>query len=34
MNYRIKVIKRMAYGCRDNDVFFLKVEAALPGKVR
>ncbi len=34
MNNRIKVMKRMAYGYRDNDYFFLKIRAAFPGKVR
>lgn len=34
MNNKIKVIKRMAYGYRDNDYFFLKIKAAFPGKVR
>ena len=34
MNNRIKVIKRMAYGYRDNTYFFLKIKAAFPGKVR
>jgi len=34
MNNRIKVIKRMAYGYRDNEYFFLKIKAAFPGKVR
>lgn len=34
MNNRIKVIKRMAYGYRDPDYFFLKIKAAFPGKVR
>ncbi|WP_420986271.1 transposase [Enterobacter mori] len=34
MNSRLKVIKRMACGCRDNDDFFLKIKAALPGKAR
>lgn len=34
MNYKIKVIKRMAYGYRDNDYFFLKIKAAFPGKAR
>ena len=34
MNNRIKVIKRMAYGYRDNAYFFLKIKAAFPGKVR
>lgn len=28
---RIKVIKRMAYGFRDDDSFFLKLRAAFPG---
>ncbi|MEQ3681859.1 transposase, partial [Alcanivorax sp.] len=31
MNNRIKVIKRMAYGFRDNDYFFMKIKAAFPG---
>ena len=31
---RIKVIKRMAYGFRDSDYFFLKIKAAFPGKGR
>ncbi|MAK23388.1 MAG: ISL3 family transposase, partial [Alcanivorax sp.] len=31
---RIKVIKRMAYGYRDSDYFFLKVKAAFPGNPR
>lgn len=34
VNNRIKVIKRMAYGYRDNEYFFLKIKAAFPGKVR
>ena len=34
VNNRIKVIKRMAYGFRDSDYFFLKIKAAFPGKVR
>lgn len=34
MNNRIKVIKRVAYGFRDSDYFFLKIKAAFPGKVR
>lgn len=34
MNNKIKVLKRMAYGYRDNDYFFLKIKAAFPGKVR
>jgi transposase len=31
MNNKIKVIKRMAYGYRDEDYFFLKIRAAFPG---
>ncbi len=31
INNRIKVIKRMAYGFRDDDYFFLKIRAAFPG---
>ncbi|NWF36089.1 transposase, partial [Mariprofundus sp. KV] len=34
MNNRIKVIKRMAYGYRDNEYFFLKIKAAFPGLPR
>lgn len=34
VNNRIKVIKRMAYGFRDADYFFLKIKAAFPGKMR
>lgn len=34
VNNRIKVIKRMAYGFRDTDYFFLKIRAAFPGKAR
>ena len=34
INNRIKVIKRMAYGFRDNDYFFLKIKAAFPGVPR
>jgi transposase len=34
MNNRIKVIKRMAYGYRDQEYFFLKIRAAFPGLVR
>lgn len=33
MNNKIKVIKRMAYGFRDDDYFFLKIRAAFPGIV-
>ena len=31
MMNKIKVIKRMAYGYRDEDYFFLKIRAAFPG---
>ncbi len=31
MNNKIKVIKRMAYGYRDEDYFFLEIRAAFPG---
>ena len=34
VNNRIKVIKRMAYGFRDSEYFFLKIKAAFPGKTR
>ncbi|TCL15432.1 transposase, partial [Azotobacter chroococcum] len=34
VNNRIKVIKRMAYGFRDKEYFFLKIKAAFPGKMR
>ncbi len=34
VNNRIKVIKRMAYGYRDIDYFFLKIRAAFPGNMR
>jgi len=30
MNNKIKVLKRMAYGYRDDDYFFLKIRAAFP----
>lgn len=30
INNRIKLIKRMAYGYRDNDDFFLKIKATFP----
>jgi transposase len=33
INNRIKVIKRMAYGFRDDAYFFLRIRAAFPGKV-
>lgn len=32
MNNKIKVIKRMAYGYRDSEHFFLKIKHAFPGK--
>ncbi|HLU62144.1 MAG TPA: transposase, partial [Gammaproteobacteria bacterium] len=32
INNRIKVIKRMAYGYRDSNYFFVKIRAAFPGK--
>ncbi|MBV8649780.1 MAG: ISL3 family transposase [Paludibacterium sp.] len=31
INNRIKVMKRMAYGYRDSDYFFLKIKATFPG---
>ncbi len=31
INNKIKVLKRMAYGYRDDDYFFLKIRAAFPG---
>ena len=31
INNKIKVIKRMAYGLRDHEYFFLKIRAAFPG---
>jgi transposase len=31
INNKIKVMKRMAYGYRDSDFFFLKIKAAFPG---
>jgi len=31
MNNKIKVLKRIAYGYRDDDYFFLKIRAAFPG---
>jgi transposase len=33
INNKIKVIKRMAYGYRDDDYFFLKIRQAFPGNV-
>jgi transposase len=32
INNKIKVMKRMAYGYRDDDYFFLRIRAAFPGK--
>jgi len=34
INNTIKVIKRRAYGYRDQDYFFLKIRAAFPGTPR
>ncbi|MDX7818022.1 transposase, partial [Aeromonas caviae] len=34
VNNKIKVIKRMAYGFRDSEYFFLKIKAAFPGEPR
>ena len=34
INNKIKVIKRMAYGFRDDQYFFLKIRAAFPGDGR
>ncbi len=34
INNTIKVIKRRAYGYRDEEYFFLKIRAAFPGKAR
>lgn len=34
INNTIKVIKRRAYGYRDQDYFFLKIQAAFPGNPR
>lgn len=34
VNNRIKVIKRMAYGYRNTEYFFLKIRHTFPGKVR
>ena len=33
-NNKIKVLKRMAYGYRDDEYFFLKIRAAFPGILR
>ncbi|HHX82199.1 MAG TPA: ISL3 family transposase, partial [Pseudomonadaceae bacterium] len=34
MTKRIKVSKRMAYGYRANEYFFLKIKATFAGKTR
>ncbi len=34
INNKIKLIRRMGYGYRDTDYFFLKIKAAFPGKPR
>jgi transposase len=34
MNNRIKVIKRVAYGFRDDEYFFLRIRHAFPGNRR
>ncbi|EIZ1171996.1 transposase [Vibrio vulnificus] len=34
MNNKIKLLKRMGYGCRDTEYFFLKVKATFPGVPR
>ncbi|MEZ8704632.1 ISL3 family transposase [Vibrio cyclitrophicus] len=34
VNNKIKLIKRMGYGYRDTDYFFMKIKAAFPGKPR
>jgi len=31
INNKIKVLKRIAYGYRDEEYFFLKIRAAFPG---
>jgi transposase len=31
INNKIKVIKRMAYGFRDDEYFFLRIRSAFPG---
>ena len=33
VNNKIKVIKRIAFGYRDLDYFFLLIKQALPGKI-
>jgi transposase len=34
MNNKIKVIKRVAYGFRDDEYFFLRIRHAFPGNQR
>jgi transposase len=34
INNRIKVVKRMACGHRDQEYFFLKIRPAFPGNLR
>lgn len=34
MNNKIKLMKRMGYGYRDTEYFFLKIKAAFPGNLR
>ncbi|MES9912562.1 MAG: ISL3 family transposase [Candidatus Sedimenticola sp. 4PFRAG1] len=34
MNNKIKLMKRMGYGYRDTEYFFLKIRAAFPGNLR
>ena len=34
MNNKIKVIKRVAYGFRDDEYFFLRIRHAFPGDRR
>ena len=34
MNNTIKLVKRMGYGYRDTEYFFLKIKVAFPGKMR
>jgi transposase len=31
INNKIKVMKRVAYGYRDDDYFFLRIRATFPG---
>lgn len=33
INNCIKVIKRIAFGYRDTDFFFMKIRAGFPGKL-